>query len=46
MYLMKWFKIRYPDKVDVSTYSLMFKNLKTDDLEDTLNKLKKEFGNF
>ncbi len=27
LYIMKWFKTRYPDKVNVSNFALMFKNL-------------------
>jgi hypothetical protein len=27
MYIMKWFKVRYPDRIDASNFSLIFKNL-------------------
>lgn len=30
LYLMKYFKIRYPQKTDVSHFSLLFKNIKSD----------------
>jgi hypothetical protein len=46
LYVIKWFKIRYPDKVDVSHFSILFKNLKSDNIEDLLRNLKQEFGDF
>jgi hypothetical protein len=32
LYLMKYFKIRYPEKVDVSQFALLFKNIKNDNI--------------
>jgi hypothetical protein len=32
LYVVRWFKIRYPNKVNVSDFSLLFKNLKNDRL--------------
>ena len=46
LYIMKWFKTRYPDKVNVSNFSLFFKNLASDKVEDLLTKLRNEFGHF
>ena len=46
LYIMKWFKTRYPDKVNVSNFSLFFKNLASDNVEDLLTKLRNEFGYF
>lgn len=33
LYVIKWFKIRHPDKLNVSNFSLLFKNLKNDKLD-------------
>jgi hypothetical protein len=40
LYIMKWFKSRYPDKQNVANFSLLFKNLPTDDLEYLLTQLR------
>jgi hypothetical protein len=40
LYLMKWFKIRYPQKADISGFALLFKNLNSPNLEDLINKLR------
>jgi hypothetical protein len=39
LYVVKWFKARYPDKMNSSNFSLLFKNLKNDKLEDLLEHL-------
>ena len=40
LYVMKWFKVRYPDKKTTADFSLVFKNLKTNNIEDLLVKLR------
>jgi len=32
LYLMRYFKIRYPDKPDVSQFALLFKNIASDNI--------------
>lgn len=46
LYVMKWFKVRYPDKVDISSFALLFKNMPTNNLEDLVTQLRNEFGDF
>lgn len=46
LYVMRWFNIRYPEKIDVSNFALLFKNLPTPNLEDLINRLRSEFGYF
>lgn len=45
MYLIKWFKIRYPSQTDVSDFSLIFKNLQGVGVDGLLKTLKSEFKN-
>jgi hypothetical protein len=40
LYVIKWFKIRYPDKLQISNYTLIFKNIQTDNIDHLLEKLK------
>jgi len=40
LYVMKWFKVRYPDKITTADFSLIFKNLKTNQIEDLIEKLR------
>lgn len=42
--MMRWFKVRYPDKIDVADFSLFFKNLMSSDIEHLLSKLREQFG--
>jgi hypothetical protein len=46
LYVMRWFKVRYPDRVDISNFTLLFKNLPTPNLEDLISRLRSEFGEF
>lgn len=46
LYLVKRFKDKYPEKVNVSHFALFFKNLKNDNVEELLGKLRSEFGDF
>jgi hypothetical protein len=46
LYVIKWFKVRHPDKLNVSNFSLLFKNLKNDRLDELIDHLKREFGDF
>ncbi len=39
LYVVKWFKVRHPDKPNVSNFSLIFKNLKNDRIDDLLKHL-------
>lgn len=45
MYLIRWFKIRYPSKTDAADFSLLFKNLQGGGIDGLLQTLKAEFGN-
>jgi ABC-type multidrug transport system fused ATPase/permease subunit len=46
LYVVKWFKVRHPDKLSVSNFSLLFKNLKNDRIDDLVGHLQREFGKF
>jgi hypothetical protein len=46
LYVVKWFKVRHPDKLNVSNFSLLFKNLKNDRIDDLIGHLQREFGKF
>ena len=46
LYVIKWFKIRHPDKLNVSNFSLLFKNLKNGKLDELIRHLTQEFGVF
>lgn len=41
LYVIKWFKVRHPDKLNVSNFSLLFKNLKNDRIEELLGYLRR-----
>ena len=30
IYVIKWFKVRYPDKINIANFSLLFKNIKNE----------------
>ncbi len=40
IYVVRWFKIRHPDKINVSNFALLFKNLKNDKLDSLLEHLR------
>lgn len=40
LYIIRWFNVRYPDKIDISSFSLLFKNLPTPNLEDLISQLR------
>lgn len=44
--ILKWFNVRYPKKVNISNFALLFKNLPSDNLEDLISSLRSEFGHF
>lgn len=44
--ILKWFNVRYPKKINISNFTLLFKNLPTDNLEDLISRLRSEFGHF
>lgn len=46
LYIVKWFKVRYPTKINISSFSVLFKNLKSDNIQDLLDKLKRKVGDF
>lgn len=33
IYVVKWFKVRHPDKISVANFTLLFKNIKNDKLD-------------
>lgn len=39
LYVIKWFKVRHPDKPNVSNFSILFKNLRNDRIDDLLKQL-------
>ena len=44
LFIVKWFKVRYPPKKNISNFSLIFKNLKKDEIDSLLDKIKKDIG--
>ena len=36
LFIVKWFKIRYPPKTNIASFSLFFKNLQNDDVNELL----------
>jgi hypothetical protein len=40
LYIIRWFKVRYPDRVEISSFALLFKNLPTPNLEDLISRLR------
>lgn len=41
LYIMRWFKVRYPDRIGVSHFALLFKNLSSPNLEDLISRLRR-----
>lgn len=39
MYIVRWFKIRYPEKVGITAYALLFKNIRENNIEALIKKL-------
>ena len=46
LFIIKWFKMRFPPKVNIANFSLLFKNLKKDDISELVDQIKKETGPF
>ena len=45
LYVVKWFKARYPDKPSASNFTLLFKNVEGS-VDELVGSLKAEFGEF
>jgi hypothetical protein len=46
LFIVKWFKVRYPPKPNIADFSLLFKNLKSDKMEDLLARIRGKIGEF
>jgi hypothetical protein len=46
LFIVKWYKLRYPAKKTIANFALIFKNLKNDQLEHLLNHIKSKLGEF
>lgn len=44
LFIVKWYKLRFPAKKTIANFSLIFKNLKNDQIDLLLNQIKGKVG--